>query len=85
MNKREFGWIGEASAEGYLNSLGFETVGKNVYVGRCEIDLIVKSDTHILFVEVKTSPPLRQTRNLGECRKEEQSSDSCEKIHTRKP
>lgn len=54
MNKREFGWIGEASAEGYLNSLGFETVGKNVYVGRCEIDLIVKSDTHILFVEVKT-------------------------------
>ena len=54
MNKREFGWIGETSAEGYLNSLGFETVGKNVYVGRCEIDLIVKSDTHILFVEVKT-------------------------------
>lgn len=54
MNKREFGWVGEESAEEYLNAHGFETVGKNVYVGRCEIDLIVKSDTHILFVEVKT-------------------------------
>ncbi len=54
MNKREFGWVGEASAEEYLVSQGYETVGKNVYVGRCEIDLIVKSDTHILFIEVKT-------------------------------
>lgn len=54
MNKREFGWVGEASAEAYLNSQGYSTVGKNVYVGRCEIDLIVKSDTHILFIEVKT-------------------------------
>ena len=62
MNKREFGKVGEASAEEYLNARGFETVGKNVYVGRCEIDLIVKSDTHILFVEVKTRRQMPDVR-----------------------
>ena len=38
----------------YLKERGFELVGKNVYVGKCEIDVIVKNEELLLFVEVKT-------------------------------
>ena len=54
MNKRGFGRTGEVSAALYLEKLGFEIVGRNVYVGRCEIDVIAKNHELLLFVEVKT-------------------------------
>lgn len=54
MNNRSFGHIGENSAVLYLQSQGFELVGKNVYVGKCEIDIIAKNDDLLIFAEVKT-------------------------------
>ena len=54
MNKRSFGHVGENSAALYLESHGFEIVGKNVYVGKCEIDIIAKNSDLIVFAEVKT-------------------------------
>ena len=53
MNKRDFGKLGESTAAEYLKARGFEIIGQNVYVGRCEIDLVAKGDGLILFVEVK--------------------------------
>lgn len=63
MNKRSFGRIGENSAALFLEKKGFKVVGKNVYVGRCEIDLIAKNDSKIIFVEVKTRRQLPGTRS----------------------
>lgn len=54
MNNRGFGRTGEISAALYLEKKGFEIVGRNIYVGRCEIDVIAKNDELLLFVEVKT-------------------------------
>lgn len=54
MNKRDFGKIGETTAGEFLKARGFEIIGRNVYVGRCEIDIIAVGHGLILFVEVKT-------------------------------
>ena len=54
MNNRGFGRTGEISAALYLEKQGFEIVGRNVYVGRCEIDVIAKTSELLVFVEVKT-------------------------------
>ena len=54
MNKRSFGHVGENSAALYLKDHGFEIVEKNVYVGKCEIDIIAKKHDLIVFAEVKT-------------------------------
>jgi putative endonuclease len=63
MNKRSFGHVGENSAVLYLESHGFEIVGKNVYVGKCEIDIIAKSSDLIVFAEVKTRRQLPDKRS----------------------
>ena len=54
MNNRSFGHIGEASAAIFLEKQGFRIIGKNVYVGRCEIDVIATNGDLLLFVEIKT-------------------------------
>lgn len=54
MNKRGFGHIGECSAALYLEKEGYRIIGKNIYVGKCELDIVAVNDTHIIFVEVKT-------------------------------
>ncbi len=54
MNKRGFGYVGECSAALYLEKEGYTVIGRNVYVGKCEIDIIARNDTHVVFVEVKT-------------------------------
>ena len=54
MNRRSFGRAGECSAALYLESLGYEILGRNVYSGRDEIDIIAANSEYILFVEVKT-------------------------------
>jgi len=54
MNTREFGKLGEDSAAEYLEAHGYHILGKNVFVGRREIDIIAENETHLAFVEVKT-------------------------------
>ncbi len=64
MNKRSFGHVGEESAVLFLESKGYRLVGKNVYVGKCEIDVIAESDEKLLFVEVKTRRQLPDVKSL---------------------
>ena len=54
MNKRRFGIIGEKIAQGYLKNNGYEVLETNFYTKKGEIDIIVKKDNYIIFVEVKT-------------------------------
>lgn len=54
MNNREFGRRGERDAARFLKRNGYKIVGRNVYVGRVEIDIIARDSEHFLFVEVKT-------------------------------
>ena len=64
VNNRSFGRIGENSAALYLEKKGFNIVGRNVYVGRFEIDIIAENGELLLFVEVKTR---RQTPDSKGC------------------
>ena len=61
MNTRDLGRLGEDSAALYLTEHGYHIIGKNVYIGHEEIDIIAENDHYIAFVEVKTR---RQTPNL---------------------
>lgn len=54
MNKRSFGRIGEESAALYLERQGYHIIGRNIYVGRAEIDIIAEYDNFLIFAEVKT-------------------------------
>jgi len=55
MTKRQrIGFLGQRVARRYLAKLGFELVGRNIRVGRGELDLVFKLDGIIVFVEVKT-------------------------------
>lgn len=58
MSTKSLGHMGEESAAIYLAKNGYEIVGRNVYIGHYEIDIIAKNDTHLVFAEVKT----RRTR-----------------------
>ena len=60
-NGREFGSWGEDQAAKFLKKKGFRTVGRNVYVGRKEIDIIARGRGMILFVEVKTRRQIPDT------------------------
>ena len=46
---------GERLAEEYLNKNGFETRFRSYRAAGGEIDLIVETDTSVIFVEVKTA------------------------------
>lgn len=59
MNTRRFGIIGEKIAQSYLISKGYEIVETNFYTKRGEIDIILKKDKCIIFVEVKTRTNLK--------------------------
>ena len=54
MNKRDYGKVGETTAGEFLKARGFEIIGRNVYVGRCEIDIISADSAGLHFVEVKS-------------------------------
>lgn len=58
----ETGSKGENMAAEYLLKKGFDIVARNYRHKRAEIDLIVKRDDWLLFVEVKT----RSSANYGE-------------------
>ena len=51
---KSLGAAGEESAALYLQENGFVILGRNVYMGHCEIDIIARDDRHIVFAEVKT-------------------------------
>lgn len=54
MSTRTLGNRGEESAALYLQQHGYEILGRNVRVGHWEVDILAKSDTHLVFAEVKT-------------------------------
>ena len=56
MTRRLARW-GESVAAGFLERRGAVVVERNVRVGRGEIDLIVRFDTQLVAVEVKTVGP----------------------------
>lgn len=64
MDNRSFGRVGENSAAIYLEKNGFNIIGRNVYVGRCEIDIIAENGDLLLFVEVKTRRQAPDVKNI---------------------
>jgi putative endonuclease len=48
------GNAGEAAAAEYLAGKGYEIVERNYRYSRAEVDLIVRKDNWLVFVEVKT-------------------------------
>ncbi|MFC1780620.1 YraN family protein [Patescibacteria group bacterium] len=52
--KKQLGKMGEDYAVEYLESKRYEVIGRNVYIGDGEIDIVTKKDDMIVFVEVKT-------------------------------
>jgi putative endonuclease len=53
-NQTEIGKEGENLAAAFLQQKGFEIVARNYRHRKAEIDLIVKRDNWLIFVEVKT-------------------------------
>ena len=56
MNTKEIGNEGEKRACQYLLSKGYEIIEKNWNTKSGELDIIVKKDETLVFVEVKTLP-----------------------------
>lgn len=54
MERADSGLWGEQQAAGYLKKNGFRILAQRIRLGRDEIDLIVRDDDCIVFVEVKT-------------------------------
>ena len=52
--RQRIGRIGEDAVAVKYAAMGFSVVARNVRVGKNEIDLILRSETHLVFVEVKT-------------------------------
>lgn len=52
--RRAIGDQGEELAARWLSDNGFELIGRNIRLGRKEIDIICRSDSMIVFVEVKS-------------------------------
>lgn len=52
-NRRRPGQQAEALAARYLESKGYRVLARNYRLRRAEVDLIVASPTHLVFVEVK--------------------------------
>ncbi len=66
MKRLERGRLGETLASSYLEAKGYRIAARNYRIGHLELDLVCESDTHLLFVEVKTrtktEAPLRYGR-----------------------
>lgn len=54
MDKKTLGALGEESAAEYLSKKGYHIIGRNVYIGHAEIDIIAENSTTLVFAEVKT-------------------------------
>ena len=55
-NLRALGRVGEDAAARYLENTGYTVVGRNVYVGNLEADILCTSpdERYFCFVEVKS-------------------------------
>ena len=63
-SRQRVGRIGEDAVAMRYAEMGFTVVARNLHVSRNEIDLILRSETHLVFVEVKTrhASPKSRTR-----------------------
>ncbi len=61
---QDSGKAAEAAVASYLQSQGLKLLGRNVRVGRLEIDLIVQDGPVIAIVEVRTRGPNAYQRGL---------------------
>ena len=53
-HRRIIGRLGEDAVADRYAAMGFTVVARNLHMSHNEIDLILQSDTHLVFVEVKT-------------------------------
>ena len=54
MNHLEFGAMGERLAARYVERLGWRIVGRNVRVGRGELDIVAADGDELVIIEVRT-------------------------------
>lgn len=54
MDKKAFGRIGEDAAAAYLSGRGYHIIGRNIFVGHAEVDLLAEDAGYLIFCEVKT-------------------------------
>lgn len=57
LGKTELGRAAENAAASFLSSRGFTVLGRNLRVGRLEIDLLVRRGELVAVVEVRTRSP----------------------------
>ncbi|MDD3647127.1 MAG: YraN family protein [Candidatus Dojkabacteria bacterium] len=81
MHRNKLGLSGEDFAVKYLSNKGYKIIGRNIQVGRGEIDIIAKHSEVIIFVEVKTrkSEDFEELSDTIGVDKEEALIESCEK------
>lgn len=54
MSTRSVGAAAEARAAGFLESLGYRVLARNVTTRQGELDLVCEADGHLCFVEVRS-------------------------------
>ena len=77
-HRQRIGRIGEDAVAKRYAEMGFSVVARNLHLSHNEIDLILQSETHLVFVEVKTrhtapSAPSRFGRPAAAIGKEKRS------------
>lgn len=82
--KRNIGNKGEDYAAAYLKKKGYAVLERNVYIGGGEIDIVVKKNSLIVFVEVKArkEQPYVDLLDTIDTRKEKNLIASCEAYFT---
>ncbi|MBR3998180.1 MAG: YraN family protein [Clostridia bacterium] len=63
LDRYALGRTGEEAAVLYLKKKGYRIVGRNVRIGRSEIDIICENDLAIVFAEVKTRRQTPDTKS----------------------
>ncbi|HAC80068.1 MAG: YraN family protein [Candidatus Binatia bacterium] len=59
--RQRYGRDGESAAAAYLETLGYDLLERNVQCGRWELDLIARTGSTLVFVEVRS----RSTSRYG--------------------
>ncbi|MDR3322379.1 MAG: YraN family protein [Synergistaceae bacterium] len=54
MNHLEFGAEGERIAAGYIERMGWRVLGRNIRIGRGELDITAMDGDELVIVEVRT-------------------------------
>ena len=62
--RKDLGDFGEAAAAAYLKKKQYQILEKNYRTAGGELDLIARTQTHLIFVEVKTRSNLRYGRPI---------------------